>query len=617
MELIRSGANTPPQPKPAPAPRPTVPVHDMPPPNAGGPKGGSSVTAVQKLAPLSLPGAPSTPKTGHAPVANFKDPRITRGPQDPKVASPAQTIPAEIVRRAQIYGIPANLALAVAHVESGFSQGAVSSAGAIGVMQLEPGTAAELGVNPYNWRQNIDGGVRYLAEKIKQYHGNVNLALQAYNGGDGNVGSAATQHYAQLVQGTRQQIKSGQLKVPAAAGDRGFYTISSPLPVLNPVTPHGARVDSSTGLGDFHNGVDLAAPQGTAVHAMIGGKVIINSSNPNGAGNYLVIQDPAGREWYYMHLAGRPNIKLGTKVQAGDRIGAVGMTGLTTGPHLHVALKVPQLGVAEKLPAAKAALQFASTQLGTPYVWGGEAPKKGFDCSGLIQWAYDQIGVHLPRTTYDQVKVGKPVGLHDLKPGDLVFLEPQAQGPGHVVMYAGNGRVIVAPHTGTDVQYQKLSVALGDGFVAARRILRAVDGPKAWADPTDILTKAGKVGWNNTARVYAPAAVPGGVVSANAPVSGPGSGSGASGQQGSGADSRFGEDVTPYATSPVDTNDVANDALGQAQAPTNVLESLAASGPISPETAALLAAQQQTPTLPAAVQPSGSVDQMIPPPPSG
>ena len=615
---LPGGPGAPPRPKPQPQPRPTVPVHDMPPPNAGGPRGGAGPTVPgQKLAPLTLPGAGAAAQSpGHSAVANFKDPRISRGPQDPKLASPANSIPAEIARRAQMYGIPANLALAVAHVESGFSQGAVSPAGAIGVMQLMPGTAGELGVDPYNWRQNIDGGVRYLAEKVKQYHGNVNEALQAYNGGDGNVGSAATQHYAQLVLGTRNQIKSGQIALPK--GDRGFYTISSPLPTMNMVTPNAARVDASTGIGDFHNGVDLAAPEGTAVHAMIGGRVVINSNNPNGAGNYLVIRDPAGRDWYYMHLADRPGLKVGAKIGAGERIGAVGMTGLTTGPHLHVALKVPQLGIAEKMPAAKAALQYAATQLGTPYVWGGEIPKKGFDCSGLIQWAYEQIGVHLPRTTYDQVKVGKPVGLHDLKPGDLVFLEPGSNGPGHVVMYAGNGRVIVAPHTGTDVQYQRLSVALGDGFVAARRVLRAVDGPKAWADPTDILQKAGKVGWNHTARIYAPMAVAGGVTAANAPVSGAGGSSSGTSAGGGGADPRFGEDITPYASSPIDTNDVANDSLGQAQAPTNVFESLASSGPISPETAALMAQTVgQQPMLPAAIEPSGGPDSFLPPPPTG
>lgn len=94
----------------------------------------------------------------------------------------------------------------------------------------------------------------------------------------------------------------------------------------------------------------------------------------------------------------------------------------------------------------------AQTQLGTPYVFGAEQANKAFDCSGLIQWAYGRMGIQLPRTTYDMVKVGKPVDPRRLAPGDLVFPEP-----GHVVMYVGHGKVIAAPHTGTVVQYQPLS----------------------------------------------------------------------------------------------------------------------------------------------------------------
>lgn len=91
----------------------------------------------------------------------------------------------------------------------------------------------------------------------------------------------------------------------------------------------------------------------------------------------------------------------------------------------------------------------AQTQLGKPYVFGSGPDTKSFDCSDLIQWAYKQIGVNLPRVTYDQIKVGRSVKGQKLQPGDLVF--PHS---GHVVMYVGNGKVIAAPYTGTVVQYQ-------------------------------------------------------------------------------------------------------------------------------------------------------------------
>lgn len=87
---------------------------------------------------------------------------------------------------AQKYGVDPNLALAVANQESHYNQAAISSKGAVGVMQLMPATAAGLGVNPYDVSQNIDGGVRLLSQLLQQF-GSVPLALAAYNAGPGAV----------------------------------------------------------------------------------------------------------------------------------------------------------------------------------------------------------------------------------------------------------------------------------------------------------------------------------------------------------------------------------------------------------------------------------------------
>ncbi|KHD37246.1 integrin [Clostridium acetobutylicum] len=92
---------------------------------------------------------------------------------------------------------------------------------------------------------------------------------------------------------------------------------------------------------------------------------------------------------------------------------------------------------------------YAESFLGVPYVWGGADPS-GFDCSGLVQYCYEHFGVDLPRITYDQVNCGTTV-TDDLQPGDLLFFG-SATSPTHVAIYAGNSKMVEAPHTGANVR---------------------------------------------------------------------------------------------------------------------------------------------------------------------
>jgi cell wall-associated NlpC family hydrolase len=110
------------------------------------------------------------------------------------------------------------------------------------------------------------------------------------------------------------------------------------------------------------------------------------------------------------------------------------------------------------------ALAYARKQLGLPYRLGAAGPG-AYDCSGLTLQAWKAAGVTLPRTSQQQIHVGKVVAKSDLQPGDLVFFY-DASAPSHVGLYVGNGVILHAPRPGKSVEYSKLAYM---PFVGARR----------------------------------------------------------------------------------------------------------------------------------------------------
>jgi cell wall-associated NlpC family hydrolase len=125
---------------------------------------------------------------------------------------------------------------------------------------------------------------------------------------------------------------------------------------------------------------------------------------------------------------------------------------------------VPKPTVGERAAA------IAVSAVGVPYRWGGISPSAGFDCSGLVDWAYGRLGIALPHSSYALYDQGRRVAQSRMKAGDLLFFS----GRGHVGIYIGRGRMVHAPHSGTRVQVVRLArSSYGTRLIGVRRVSHA------------------------------------------------------------------------------------------------------------------------------------------------
>jgi cell wall-associated NlpC family hydrolase len=154
------------------------------------------------------------------------------------------------------------------------------------------------------------------------------------------------------------------------------------------------------------------------------------------------------------------------------------------------------------LTGRSAIVAAAAAQIGWPYVWGGESRAEGgFDCSGLVGFAYAAAGIPLPGrpTAASLWSMAQPVDGGGLAPGDLVFKGTGSGAPYHVGIYAGGGTVIVAPHTGARVRFEPLAAGGWDGYGSLAAAGPAVPDPvldaaRAAGVPTHVLASELRLG---------------------------------------------------------------------------------------------------------------------------
>ncbi len=177
----------------------------------------------------------------------------------------------------------------------------------------------------------------------------------------------------------------------------------------------------------------------------------VDSTSRDGVSFEALLADASAREGKRLSSPGI-DPRTGTKLIAPPRSRPVGALGTALfSDSFDVGRVATGTGAsAGGSPAGEAVLAAASEHLGLPYLWGGTDPEKGFDCSGLIQHAYRDIGVEMPKWSRHQAKMGVEVeSLDDALPGDVLsFGDPV----NHVALYTGDGQMLHSPKTGDVVK---------------------------------------------------------------------------------------------------------------------------------------------------------------------
>lgn len=347
-------------------------------------------------------------------------------------------------------GIDPNYFTSQIRAESNFDPNARSGAGAIGIAQIVP--KWHPGVDPTNPLASLNYAAKWDADLLSKYGGDWRQVLSTYNSGAPNRWNDPSFAQGQTYNYVRKIL--GETYKPGAAGTGVAVTQPTPartassLPTSLPATAMPSsmpmKLPSPSEMGYALPPLSVLRKGGTALT-----NALLRSSDK--AISYV------------------PPKTIPTK--AG------------------VALPVPtilQPPANSKTPSGvppttgtSSVVNAALKWMGTDYSWGGGGPAgpsygieqganiKGFDCSGLLQYAYAKAGLSIGGTTYEQWPTGQHVSRQALRPGDAVFFHMADGYPQHVGIYMGSDKFIEAPHTGAQVRISDMSTR--DDFVGGRR----------------------------------------------------------------------------------------------------------------------------------------------------
>ncbi len=148
-----------------------------------------------------------------------------------------------------------------------------------------------------------------------------------------------------------------------------------------------------------------------------------------------------------------------------------GVTGYVSMDYLRVSEGSLPSRSADVSSKGQAVVDVAKQYLGIPYLYGGNSPSTGFDCSGFVKYVYSQMGVNINRVAADQMANGIWVDPSQLQPGDIIGFYNSSGYISHVGIYAGNGMMIHSPYTGEVVKYESVvSGTYGSRAKQCRRI---------------------------------------------------------------------------------------------------------------------------------------------------